>query len=84
MLNVADKEVKLKGWFLQDHLDRKIKLKGTLEEGHSLRIYMKDFKTIRLPNTGGTIILKNDQNEVIDRETYTKEEVKIEDKALRF
>ena len=84
LLNVADKEVNLKGWFLQDHLERKIKLKGTLEEGHSLRLYMKDFKTIRLPNTGGTIILKNNRNEVIDRETYTKEEVKIEDKALRF
>lgn len=84
LLNVSNKKVDLTGWRLEDFKSRKTMLEGALEEGESIRIYLTKVDGVRLTNTGGSIILKNRNNEVIDRETYVKNEVLIEDKAIRF
>ncbi len=84
ILNISNNEVILDGWKLEDHKGRTIPLEGILEDGNSKKIFIKDYKTIRLPNTGGTIILKNDKNEVVDRESYVAAETKVENKAIRF
>lgn len=84
ILNISDKRIDIDGWYLQDHLNRKIELKGRVLQGKAKKIFLGDYGTIKLPNTGGTIILKNSDNEVVDRQIYLRADAKINNKAIRF
>ena len=84
LLNISAVSVNLNGWYIEDHKARLIELSGVIEQGEAKKILMVDHHTIRLPNSGGTIILKNKNNEVVDRETYSKKEAVTENMALRF
>jgi hypothetical protein len=86
LLNISKHTVDLKNWRLEDQKANQIDLSEYKEiiAGEALQVAMKNHKSIRLVNTGGTILLFNDKNEVIDREYYTKEDAKEQNKAIRF
>jgi len=84
LLNISAADVDLSGWRIEDQRAKMIHLSGLIEKGSARRIQMADHHSIRLLNSGGTIILKNEKNEVVDRETYTKENATEENRALRF
>ncbi len=84
LLSVTKNDTKLDGWKLIDQKKREIDLSGlALKGGEGLKVTM-DQGNMRLVNSGGTIILKNDKGEVIDREYYTKDDCTRQGYALRF
>jgi endonuclease G len=86
LLNVSKHTVNLKNWRLEDQKANQIDLSEYKEiiAGEALQVAMKNHKSIRLVNTGGTILLFNDKNEVVDREYYTEEDAREQNKAIRF
>lgn len=87
LLNISTKPIEIKNWTLVDKKQRMIKLSDlNILPGATHTVRMKDFKNsnFRLTNSGGSITLYNEKNEVIDREGYTAQEAREQGKALCF
>lgn len=84
LLNISSKEQVLAGWQLCDDRNRSVDLSGEIiAPGAAIAITM-DRGDMRLTNKGGTIILKNDKGEVVDREYFSDKDAKVENIGVRF
>lgn len=84
LLNICEETIDLSGWKLYDEKKRSINLTGKIiEPGSGLAVRMSE-GDMRLVNSGSTLILKNEQDEVVDREYYTDKDSKREGFAFRF
>ena len=84
LLNISAADVDVSGWRIEDQRSKVIYLSGLIEKGSASKVQMSDHAGFRLLNRGGTIILKNEKNEVVDRESYTQKDIENENMGLRF
>lgn len=83
LLNVGVAPVDMVGWRLTDHLNRTHDLPDqTIEPGVAVRI--QPVADMRLRNSGGSITLRNDQNQQVDRAFWVGEEGSRQGQAIVF
>lgn len=84
LMNLSEKTRTLDGWTLLNQDKKSIDLTGKIiDPGIGIKVPMSE-GDMRLINAGGTIILKNENSEIVDRAYYTAGEVKTQGRAIRF
>ena len=74
LLNTTATTITLDGWTLTDSSDRREILTGSLGAGDALRVSLSS--GMRLSNNGGSLVLSDADDSIIDKFQYLKSQVK--------
>ncbi|MEL6918942.1 MAG: DNA/RNA non-specific endonuclease [Bacteroidota bacterium] len=72
------------GWKLIDGEGRATTLKGTIKSGESKKVQGNTMGTIKLGNTGGSLMLFNGENSIIDHVKWTQYQMKSAKENMAF
>ena len=86
LYNRGHEEVNVAGWRLVDGQGREARLRGKIKSGESKTLAGTSKGDIKLPNRGGSLILYDEHNCIIDHVTWTKHDLNRvqEDVAYMF
>lgn len=73
LLNRTEQEIDLTGWILRSKDGRKAILRGRIGPGRMHMIEGADMGTLRLGNQGGDLMLRTEDNVVVDHVTWTRD-----------
>lgn len=76
ILNLEAESVDVTGWKLEDKSGNQVTLNGVIPAGESKTFKGESLRPLRLPDSGGLIILYDNDSRQIDRVDYTIDEVK--------
>ena len=82
--NRGSDDVNLKDWNLRDEFGRTTTLKGNIKSGESKKIEREAMGTIRLGNKGGSLMLFDKDNNIVDHATWTKHQMKQAKEGVAF
>ena len=72
LYNRGSEKLTLKDWRLVDGQGREAIVNGTIESGETLRLKGRSKGKVKLPNDGGSLILYDDHDCIIDHVTWSK------------
>lgn len=72
LYNRGNRKVTIKGWKLIDGEGREGKVDGSIESGGVLKLKGRSKGKVKLPNAGGSLILYDDHDCIIDHVTWSK------------
>jgi len=86
LYNRGHEEVNVAGWRLVDGQGREARLRGKIKSGEPKTLAGTSKGDIKLPNRGGSLILYDEHNCIIDHVTWTKHDLNRvqEDVAYMF
>jgi hypothetical protein len=83
IFNYSNKQIQLNGWKIKDKIKRATPLNGIMGPGQAKRISLLDSST-RLANTGGSISMYTEKDELVCRVGYTEKQGKQKGVVIRF
>ncbi|HED15457.1 MAG TPA: lamin tail domain-containing protein, partial [Gammaproteobacteria bacterium] len=82
--NRGNKKIKIDGWRLVDGQGRTGTLTGSIGSGESIKIKGKNKGKVMLSNSGGSMMLYDKENCLIDYVTWSKQQVRRTEKDVAF
>ncbi len=76
LYNRGNRKVTMKGWRLVDGHGREGVLNGPIEAGDVLKLKGRKKGTVKLANAGGSLILYDEHNCIIDHVTWSRHDLK--------
>ncbi|MEM9086885.1 MAG: DNA/RNA non-specific endonuclease [Pseudomonadota bacterium] len=74
----------LNNWQLTDRMGRKTVFSGAINSGESLRISGRDLDPVKLPNRGGSLMLRDNNGQLIDHVTWNGNDLKRVKKGMAY
>ncbi len=74
----------LNDWVLTDRVGRKLVFKGAINSGESLRISGRDLDPVKLPNRGGSLMLRDRDGVLIDHVTWNGNDLKRVERGMAY
>ena len=84
--NRSNQKTKIDGWRLVDGHGREATLAGSINSGESIKLHGRNIGKVLLSNSGGSLMLYNKDNCLIDYVTWSKKQISRaeEDIAIMF
>lgn len=82
--NRGNKKIKIDGWKLVDGQGRTGLLSGSIDSGESIKLKGKRKGNVLLSNNGGSMMLYNKDDCMVDHVTWSKKQVRRTDKDVAF
>ncbi|MEO0418679.1 MAG: DNA/RNA non-specific endonuclease [Pseudomonadota bacterium] len=74
----------LTDWSLTDRMGRKSVFTGAINSGETLRLAGRELDPVKLPNRGGSLILRDEEGQVIDHVTWNGNDLKRVDRGMAY